>query len=372
MPHHNLLQNLQIWHTNHRNIWCNNHNNIAIDHIVKKLAGNQKLYNKKKVLTLSKFLDEFKTMFNQLIQQNNMILKKVFKKICHQQAHPLNGPITAYSIMECKYYLMKLPEVESLLKINNIKKLFVTETLLTSKITLKFHTMTCIILNILMVKPMEVQQLSYRTHLYNMNFLSMQRTFFKQQAYKCTRFPPQLLSLLYIVLQGIALKRYHQAIFWNGLAVVETSTPLSVVMVTTLFVVETSTVNTSTGAVDWQQQKAESCTTSWKNPTINWGTHIMALRPRQNSRPTWFLHHQRDSKQLFNMDSYLYLTYIHIPIVATIRPTFIKTSPRPLLYKKNTCWNSFRELFCQNLHGNISLKTLDEIDEATEQFISIV
>ena len=78
------------------------------------------------------------------------------------------------------------------------------------------------------------------------------------------------------------------------------------------------------------------------------------------------------SNNFLDIESCLDLTSDHTPVVATISSTFIKTSPRPSLYNKNTCWNSFRELLCQNLHLNISLKTPDEIDEATEQFIRIV
>lgn len=78
------------------------------------------------------------------------------------------------------------------------------------------------------------------------------------------------------------------------------------------------------------------------------------------------------SNNFLDIESCLDLTSDHTPVIATISTTFIKTSPRPSLYNKETSWNRFRELLCRNLHLNIRLKTPDEIDEATEQFIRIV
>lgn len=78
------------------------------------------------------------------------------------------------------------------------------------------------------------------------------------------------------------------------------------------------------------------------------------------------------STNFMDVESSVELSSDHTPVIATISTTIIKVPPRPSLYNHKTNWSRFRELICENLQTNISLKTAQEIDEATEVFITTV
>jgi hypothetical protein len=61
----------------------------------------------------------------------------------------------------------------------------------------------------------------------------------------------------------------------------------------------------------------------------------------------------------------------HTPVIGTISTTVIYKSPKPSLYNNNTDWGLFKENVQNNLRLNISLKTEQEIEEATNDFITI-
>jgi hypothetical protein len=63
------------------------------------------------------------------------------------------------------------------------------------------------------------------------------------------------------------------------------------------------------------------------------------------------------------------LTSDHTPVIDTISTTVIYKSPKPSLYNNNTDWALFKENVRNNLRLNISLKTEQEIEEATNDFI---
>lgn len=58
----------------------------------------------------------------------------------------------------------------------------------------------------------------------------------------------------------------------------------------------------------------------------------------------------------------------HTPVIATISATIIKRTPKPSLYTNKTNWELFREIVNENLQLHISLKTTQEVEEATNFF----
>jgi len=67
--------------------------------------------------------------------------------------------------------------------------------------------------------------------------------------------------------------------------------------------------------------------------------------------------------------SSLGLTSDHALIIGTISTTVIYKSPKPPLYNNSTDWGLFQENVRNNLRLNISLKTEQEIEDATNDFI---
>jgi len=70
--------------------------------------------------------------------------------------------------------------------------------------------------------------------------------------------------------------------------------------------------------------------------------------------------------------SNLDLTSDHTPVIGTNSTTVVYRSPKPSLYNKHTDWGMFKENVRKNLKPDVRLKTEREIDEATNEFITII
>lgn len=78
------------------------------------------------------------------------------------------------------------------------------------------------------------------------------------------------------------------------------------------------------------------------------------------------------SSNYLDIQSNFDLTSDHTPIIVTISTTIIKKQSRLKLYSKNTDWELFKEHIRQNLNLDISMKTEEELEQATNYFITTI
>ena len=62
----------------------------------------------------------------------------------------------------------------------------------------------------------------------------------------------------------------------------------------------------------------------------------------------------------------------HTPIIITVSTMIIRKSQSPALYNNRTDWDSFRRWLDSNINLQISLKSEDDIDAATEYFTKLL